>query len=146
MTTSFADSVITKITIYDSLYVFQEQGIYFWYYHKDILHGQPQKSRSISCPGDTRKYWWFCRMNFHNFSNIYVSKVEKYIVNIPTKLPCLGDLKKSRSTSCRGGTWRYYLWLCPIDFNNFFLHFMLSRSRNNYWHSYRVSLFEWPGN
>ena len=34
-----------------------------------------------------------CLLDFHNFSTIYVSKVEKFIVDIPNELPCLGDLE-----------------------------------------------------
>ena len=32
-------------------------------------------------------------MEFHNFSNIYVFEEKKSIADIPTELPCLGDLK-----------------------------------------------------
>ena len=36
---------------------------------------------------------WFCHMNFHNFSSIYVFEVKLFIAGLPTKLPCLGDFE-----------------------------------------------------
>ena len=67
----------------------------------------------------SERYWWFCLIDFHNFLTIYVLEVKQFIVGIPTKLPCLGDLRNSRLTSGTGGTRRYW-WLCLIDFHNFF--------------------------
>ena len=32
-------------------------------------------------------------MNFHNFFSIYVFEVKKSIADIPTELPCSGDLE-----------------------------------------------------
>ena len=32
-------------------------------------------------------------MDFHNFYNIYFFKVKESIADIPTELPCSGDLK-----------------------------------------------------
>ena len=32
-------------------------------------------------------------MDFHNFYTVYVYKVKKSIVDIPTELPCLSDLE-----------------------------------------------------
>ena len=40
-----------------------------------------------------RRYWWFCLVNFGNFFNIYVFEVKKSIADIPTELPCSGDLE-----------------------------------------------------
>ena len=40
-----------------------------------------------------KRYWWFCLVNFHNFSSIHVFEVKKSIADIPTELPCSGDLK-----------------------------------------------------
>ena len=40
-----------------------------------------------------RRYWWFCLINFWNFFSIYVFEVSESIFDIPTELPCLGDLE-----------------------------------------------------
>ena len=34
-----------------------------------------------------------CLMNFHNFFSIYVFEVKESIADIPTELPCSGDLE-----------------------------------------------------
>ena len=34
-------------------------------------------------------------MNFHNFVSIHVFEVKKSIADIPTELPCSGDLENS---------------------------------------------------
>ena len=53
----------------------------------------PRKSRSTSGTGGTRRYWWFCLINFWNFFSIHVFVVKKSIADNPTELPCSGDLE-----------------------------------------------------
>ena len=55
--------------------------------------GWPRKSRSTSGTGGTWRYWWLCLKNFWNFFTIYVFEGEESISDIPTDLPCLGDLE-----------------------------------------------------
>ena len=43
-------------------------------------------------------------MDFHNFYPIYVFKDKESNADIPTDLPCLSDLEKSKSTSGSKGT------------------------------------------
>ena len=42
-----------------------------------------------------RRYWWFCLMNFWHFFTIHVFEVEESVADIPTELPCSGDLENS---------------------------------------------------
>ena len=51
------------------------------------------KSRSTSGSRGSQRYWWFCLMDFHNFFSIYVLEVKESISDIPTELPCSGDLE-----------------------------------------------------
>ena len=55
--------------------------------------GWPRKSRSTSGTGGTWRYWWLCLINFWNFPIIYVFEGEESISDIPTELPCFGDLE-----------------------------------------------------
>ena len=40
-------------------------------------------------------YWWLCLVDFWNFFTIHVFEVRESLDDIPTELPCLGDLKNS---------------------------------------------------
>ena len=55
----------------------------------------PRKSRLTFGPSRTRRYWWLCLVDFWNFFTIYVFEVSESFDDIPTELPCLGDLKNS---------------------------------------------------
>ena len=55
----------------------------------------PRKSRKTSGPARTRGYWWLCLVDFWHFFTIYVFEVRESFDDIPTELPCLGDLKNS---------------------------------------------------
>ena len=39
------------------------------------------------------RYWWFCLLNFWHFFTILDFEVEESIADIPTELPCSGDLE-----------------------------------------------------
>ena len=54
----------------------------------------PRKSRSTPGTGGTRKYWWLCLIDFQNIAIINVFEVNESNADIPTELPCLGDLEK----------------------------------------------------
>ena len=72
---------------------FRGQGIHFWYSYWATMFGWPRKSRSTSGTGGTWRYWWLCLINFWNFFTIYVFEVREFISDIPTELPCSGDLE-----------------------------------------------------
>ena len=71
---------------------FRGQGIHCWHFYWATMFGWPQKSRSTSGSRGSQKYWWLCLINLWNFIIIYVFKVKESIVDIPTELPCSGDL------------------------------------------------------
>ena len=73
------------------------------------------KSRSTSGTGGTRRYWWFCLINFRNFFSIHVFEVKKSIADIPTELPCLGDLENLGQLPVQE-----VLMILSYDFWNFF--------------------------
>ena len=62
-------------------------------------------------------------MDFHNFYAIYVFKVKESTADIPTELPSLSGLAKSKSTSGSRGT---YWWFCLM----------------NFWNSHTIHVFE----
>ena len=67
-------------------------------------------------------------MDFHNFFIVYVFEVKKSISDIPTELPCLGDLKNPGQLPVQEvlrGTDDCVLWIFTIS-----SVFMFSRSRN----------------
>ena len=72
---------------------FRGQGIHCWHSYWATMFGWPRKSRSTSGTGVTRRYWWFCVINFWNFFSIHVFKVKKSIADIPTELSCSDDLE-----------------------------------------------------
>ena len=53
----------------------------------------PRKSGLTSGSEGTRKHWWSCPVDFHNFSSSYVIEVEEFTVGIHTEMPCFGDLE-----------------------------------------------------
>ena len=67
-------------------------------------------------------------MDVHNFFIVYVFEVKKSISNIPTELPCSGDLKNPGQLPVQEvlrGTDDCVLWMFTIS-----SVFMFSRSRN----------------
>ena len=72
---------------------FRGQGIHCWHSRWAAMFEWPRKSRSTSGSTGTRRYWWLCLIDFHSFFFIYVFEVKESIFDIPTELPCLGDLK-----------------------------------------------------
>ena len=40
-----------------------------------------------------RRYWGLCLIDFHSFFTIHIFEGTESIADIPTELPCLGDLK-----------------------------------------------------
>ena len=43
--------------------------------------------------GWPRKLWWLCLIDFQNFSTVNVFEIKESNADIPTGLPCLGDLE-----------------------------------------------------
>ena len=69
-----------------------------------------------------------CFIDFHNFFIVYVFEVKGSISDIPTELPCSGDLKNPGQLPVQEvlrGTDDFVLWIFIIS-----SVFMLSRSRN----------------
>ena len=68
-----------------------------------------------------------CLIDFHNFFIVYVFEVKKSISDIPTELPCSGDLKNPGQLPVKRfrGTYDFVLWIFTIS-----SLFMFSRSRN----------------
>ena len=79
-------------------------GIYCRHSYWATMFVWCQKSRSTSGTIGTWRYWWFCLMDFYNFFSIHVFEVKEWICDIPTELPCLGDLENPGTTSGSGGT------------------------------------------
>ena len=103
------------------------------------MFGWPRKSRSTSGTGGTRRYWWFCRINFWNFFSIHVFEVKKSIVDIPTELPCLGDLENLGQLPVQK-----VLMIVSYEFLKF-LHYLCFWGRGIlFWYSYRATMFGWP--
>ena len=48
------------------------------------------------------RYWWFCLIRFWNFFTVHAFEVEESIADIPTELPCSGDLRQTESPRTRG--------------------------------------------
>ena len=72
---------------------FWGRGIHCWYFYIATMFRWPRKSRKTSGPARTRGYWLLCLVDFWNFFTIYVFEVRESFDDIPTELPCLGDLK-----------------------------------------------------
>ena len=107
---------------------FRGQGIHFWHCYWATMLRWPWKSRSTSGTGGTWRYWWLCLMNFWNFPTIYVSESKESISDIPTELPCFGDLGNPGQLPVQEvleGTDDCVLWIFEIS-----SLFMFSRVRN----------------
>ena len=104
---------------------FRGQEIYCWHSYWATMFGWPRKSRSTPGTGGTRRYWWFCLINFWNFFSIHVSEVKKSIADIPTGLTRSGDLKNPGQLPVQE-----VLMILSYEFLKFFSIFMFSRSRN----------------
>ena len=89
-----------------------------------------------------RRYWWFCLMNFLNFFNIYVFEVKKSIADIPTELPCSGDLENPGQLPVQ----KYSKVLMIVSYKFLtFLHFLCFRGQaTEFWHFYRATMCGWP--
>ena len=74
---------------------FRGQGIHCWYFYRATMFGWSRKSRWTSGSTGTRRYWWLCLVDFWNFFTIYVFEVRESFADIPTELPCLGNLENS---------------------------------------------------
>ena len=86
--------------------------------------------------GGTTRYWWLYLIDIHNFSNVYVFEVNYSIVDIPTELPCSGNLENPSQLpvlEVLEGFW----WLCH-GFSQF-LQYLCFRSQGIQgiycWHS-----------
>ena len=93
------------------------------------MFGWPRKSRSTSGTGGTWRYRWLCLIHFWNFFTIYVFEVRKVICDIPTELPCSGDLENPGQLPVQEvleGTDDFVLWIFTIS-----SVCMFSRSRNS---------------
>ena len=110
---------------------FRGWGIYFWYSYWATMFRWPQKSRSTSGTGGTRRYWWFCLINFWNFFSIHVFEVKKFIADIPTRLPCLGDLKNLGQLPVQR-----VLMIVSYEFWNFFTIYVFEGEGIHFWYSY----------
>ena len=103
------------------------------------MFGWSRKSRSTSGTGGTRRYWWFCLINFWNFFSIHVCEVKKSIADIPTELPCLGDLENLGQLPVQK-----VLMIVSYEFLKF-LHYLCFRGWGiHLWYSYWATMFQWP--
>ena len=69
-------------------------------------------------------------MDFNNFFTIYVSEIKESMADIPTELPCLGDIKNPGQLPVQEvlrGTDDFVLWILTIS-----SLFMFSGSRNSF--------------
>ena len=71
---------------------FWGQGIHCWYFYIATICRWPRKSRKTSGPARTQGYWLLFLVDFWNFFTIHVFEVRESFDDIPTELPCLGDL------------------------------------------------------
>ena len=86
-----------------------------------------------------RRYWWFCLMNFWNFSSIYVFEVKESIAGIPTELPCSGDLENPGQLPVQE-----VLMILSYEFLKFLQYLCFRGQGIHCWHSYWATLFGWP--
>ena len=118
---------------------FWGQEIHFWHFYRATMFGWPRKSRSTSGSSGTRRYWWLCLIDFHSFFFIYVFKVKESIFDIPTKLPCSGDLKNPGQLPVQE-----VLMILSYKFLTF-LHYLCFWGQGiHFWHFYRATMFGWP--
>ena len=118
---------------------FRGQGIHFWYSYWATMFGWPWKSRSTSGTEGTWRFWWFCLIDFHNFFSIYVLEVKEFIFDIPTELPCLGDLKNRGPLPVQkvlDGSDDFVLWIFTIS------QYLCFRGQGiHFWYSYWATVF-----
>ena len=118
---------------------FWGQEIHFWHSYWATMFGWPRKSRSTSGTGGTRRYWCFCLINFRNFFSIHVFEVKKSISDIPTELPCLGDLENLGQLPVQE-----VLMILSYEFLKFLQYLCFRGQGIHCWHSYWASLFGLP--
>ena len=118
---------------------FRGQGIHCWHSQWAAMFGWPWKSKSTSGTGGTRRYWWLCLIDFWNFFSIYVFEVKESIADIPTKLPCLGDLENQGQLPVQE-----VLMILSCEFSQFLQYSCFLRSRNPLLHSFWATMFGWP--
>ena len=63
--------------------------IFLYSYHVQVTSKIQEDFRSSTYSG----YWWLCLVDYRHFFTIYVFEVRESFDDIPTELPCLGDLK-----------------------------------------------------
>ena len=115
---------------------FRGWGIRFWYSYWATMFGWPQKSRSTSGTGGTRRYWWFCLVNFRNFFSIHVSEVKKFTADISTELPCLDDFENPGQLPVQE-----VLMILSYEFLKFLQYLCFRGQGIHSWHSYWATLF-----
>ena len=81
-------------------------------------------------------YWWFCLINFWNFSTIYVFKVKESNFDIITELPCLGDLKNLGQLPVQG-----VLMILSYKFLKFLHNLCFWGLGSHCWRSYWATMF-----
>ena len=79
-----------------------------------LLSYQVRVTLKIQVNFGLRRYWWFCLINFWNFSTIHVFEVKESIADIPTELPGSCDLKNPGQLPVKE-----VLMICLINFWNF---------------------------
>ena len=115
---------------------FRGWGIHFRYSYWATMFWWPRKSRSTSGTGGTRRYWWLCLMNFWYFFNIYVFEIKKSISDIPTELPCSGDLENPGQLPVQE-----VLMILSYEFSKFLQYLCFQGQGIHCWHSYWATLF-----
>ena len=118
---------------------FWGQEIHFWHSYWATMFEWPRKSRSTSGTGGTRRYWWFCLINFRNFFSIHVFEVKKSISDIPTELPCLGDLENLGQLPVQE-----VLMILSYGFLKFLYYLCFRGQWIHCWYSYWATSFGWP--
>ena len=118
---------------------FRGWGIHFWYSYWATMFRWPRKSRSTSGTGGTRRYWWFCLMNFQNFlvfmfprsRNPLLIFLQSYHVWVTSKIQV-------------NFRFRWYWWFCLMDFWNFSHYLGFQGQGIHCWYSYWATSFGWP--
>ena len=118
---------------------FQGQGIHCRHSQWAAIFGWPRKSRSTSGTGGTRRYWWLCLIDFWNFFTIYVFEVKESIADIPTELPCSGDLENPGQFPVQE-----VLMILSCEFSQFLQYWCFWGQGIQCRHSYWATMFEWP--
>ena len=118
---------------------FWGQGIHCRHSYWATMFGWPRKSRSTSGSWGSQRYWWFCLMNFHNFFSIYVFEVKESNTDIPSELPCSGDLENPGHFPVQE-----VLMILSYKFSKFFHCFGFRGWGIHCWYSCWATVFEWP--